>query len=120
METISFPEREVRRRVNGLLSKFPHKKMQEWVKSQKNHAALREMKKEMFDFYFLMGDLSVEGVAERQRQWSVLQKKYPSEIIELLFLLGSRGRHLYHQATAGDRYAVMVLLSLTEVALNEA
>ncbi|EAN6189743.1 hypothetical protein DRF02_24420 [Salmonella enterica subsp. salamae] len=35
--------------------------MQAWADSQKNRRALREMKKEMYDFYFLIADLSVEG-----------------------------------------------------------
>lgn len=119
MDGVLFPEREVRHRVNGLLSKFPHKKMQEWAASPRNQAALREMKKEMFDFYFLMGDLSAEGITERQSRWAELQKKYSSEIIGLLLLLGSRGRHLYKQAMTGDRYAVMVLRSITEEVLKE-
>lgn len=119
MEIVLFSDWEVRHRVNGLLSKFPHRKLQEWTVSKNNQDALREMRNEMYDFYFLMEDLSTKGIAERQRLWSELQKKYPSEIIELLLLLGSRGRHLYQQAMAGDRYAVIVLLSITEAALNE-
>ncbi|HDC1420830.1 TPA: hypothetical protein O7U53_004828 [Salmonella enterica] len=119
MGTELFPEQEVRHRANALLSNFPYKKMQEWVVSQKNHGTLREMKKEMTDFYLLTNDLSEQGIAERQLRWSELQKKYPAEIIGFLLLLGARGRQLYYKAMKGDRYAVMVFLSVTEAALDE-
>lgn len=120
MDPVLFPDREVRHRVNGLLSKFPYKKMREWTAGQKNLAVLREMKNEMFDFYFLMEDISPEAITKRQQRWSELQKKYPQEIISILLLLGGRGRQLYQQATAGDRYAVMVFLLITDAVLREA
>ncbi|ECW0910506.1 TPA: hypothetical protein ACIUI9_004165 [Salmonella enterica subsp. enterica serovar 13,23:b:-] len=118
MEALILPELEVRHRVDMLLSTFPHKKMQAWAVRQKHQHALREINQEISGFYFLTEDMSESGITARQQRWHELQKKYPEEIIELLFLLGPRGRHLYHQAIAGDRYAGLVLLSIMESALN--
>ncbi|HAU6711778.1 TPA: hypothetical protein JEL57_004162 [Salmonella enterica subsp. enterica serovar Casablanca] len=114
MESLLSSEREIRRRVSGILSNFPHKKMQEWLVREKSGISSGNLKDAKNHFYFLLEDTSPEGTEKRRQLWSWLQKKYPEAIISLFFFLGSRGHHLYKKAVAGDCYAAVVLLSLME------
>lgn len=85
MESLLSSEREIRRRVSGILSNFPHKKMQEWLVREKSGISSGNLKDAKNHFYFLLDDTSPEGTKKRRQLWSGLQKKYPEAIISLFF-----------------------------------